>query len=247
MNFNKFDVSDELQVYRFRNGVTLKRPTASNNDQNQSKHTVASLLKTPCSIYFDNADGVIQKLNEHNVEMCGLDSINHAIGRRYSDGFTSESAQLLLNNDHAVMKDEVIKIVEEDIYLSVQNISYQALSIKMPWYNDQNKIIGLFGCSVALGKDSLAASLSLIASMGLLIPEAQISARIGLEADTIYLSRQQRKCAEFLLAGLSIKEIALRMKLSARTVESYLNNMKAKLKCHNKTALIVKLHEMINY
>lgn len=69
MNIKKLEISDELHFHRYKNGVTLKRPTGG---QPHAMHTVASLLKTPCSIYFDNTVGVMQKLNEHNVEMCGL-------------------------------------------------------------------------------------------------------------------------------------------------------------------------------
>jgi DNA-binding CsgD family transcriptional regulator len=48
-----------------------------------------------------------------------------------------------------------------------------------------------------------------------------------------------------LLQGKSGKEMALTLNLSARTVESYLENMKIKLVCRNKADLIIKLSVMI--
>lgn len=251
MKFNRLDVSDELEVSRFRNGIKLSRPNADSiallSSKIHAKHTVSSLLKMPCSIYFDDADGTIQKLNEHNAQFCDFDSVNQAIGKKYCGRFTRETAQLLLCNDRAAIKNKKIKIVEEDILLSNEDFSYQALSIKMPWYNGKNKIIGLFGCSITLGRNPLFTSLELIANMGLLIPAEYLFTKIGINIESTYLSSQQRECAKFLLAGFSIKKIAIQMKLSPRTVECYINNLKNKLKCCNRVDLIIKLHEIIKF
>lgn len=248
MKSNKLDTSSELQVFRFCDGIKLIEPNSKNSGIHSgwyTNHTVATLLKFPCSIYFDNANGVIQQLNDHNIELCGLDSTHQAIGKTYFNRFTSKAASLLLKNDHDVMKNEKLKIFEEDVQINNNDVN-QVLSIKMPWYNNQNKVIGLFGCSIILGKDSLANSLALVAKIGLFIPVENLSRHIGFEMNGIYLSKQQRICARFLLAGMSTKEIALRMKLSPRTVENYIDNLKSKLKCHNKTELIIKLYKIMS-
>jgi LuxR family transcriptional regulator, quorum-sensing system regulator SolR len=69
---------------------------------------------------------------------------------------------------------------------------------------------------------------------------------IGIEMNGVYLSKQQRICAKFLLRGISIKEIAVRMNLSPRTIETYID-MKSKFRCGNRTELIIKFHEIIHY
>lgn len=51
------------------------------------------------------------------------------------------------------------------------------------------------------------------------------------------LTRRERQCLELLLQGKTAKETASALKLSPRTVESYFENMKQKLKCHNKGEL----------
>lgn len=63
-------------------------------------------------------------------------------------------------------------------------------------------------------------------------------------SDPFRLSQQQRICARLLLTGLSCKQIAKEMRLSHRTVESYINNLRDKLDCRNKTELIVKLTDI---
>lgn len=55
------------------------------------------------------------------------------------------------------------------------------------------------------------------------------------------LSKRQSTCAQLLLEGKTIREIAAILSLPPRTVETYVENMKTKLSCNNRTALIMKL------
>lgn len=57
------------------------------------------------------------------------------------------------------------------------------------------------------------------------------------------LSLRERQCFEDVIAGKSAKETAYRLKISPRTVETYIEHLKEKLQCKNKKELIIKYFE----
>ena len=226
----KPDVGGELKAYPFRSGIKLTRPDLTLRCK--SLGMVSDLLNISCSVYFETVDGVIQILNERNAEFCGFDSVSHAISKRYFDTLPERTATLLRYNDDVVMQEETAKIFEENILQESGEIK-KAISLKLPWYNHDNKIIGLFGMSILMGKDAVAQPLMEMAKLGFLSqrsPENEMN-----------LSRQQTVCANLLLSGMTNKQIAKQLNLSPRTVESYINDLKTKLCCKNKMELIAKL------
>jgi DNA-binding CsgD family transcriptional regulator len=229
---HKWDLSGELAVHVFHSGIKLAKP-----DPNaiSARPTVSDLLNVSCSVYFETSDGVIQLLNERNAEFCGFDSVSHAIGKRYFDTLPVKTASQLRYNDDVVMREQVSKLFEENI-LQNNNEIKKAISIKLPWYDRNHKIMGLFGMSILMGDDAVSQPLIEMAKMGFLSHSV-----CELNKETIILSRQQQACANLLLNGMTNKQIAKQLSLSPRTVESYLNHLKIKLNCKNKMELIARL------
>lgn len=58
---------------------------------------------------------------------------------------------------------------------------------------------------------------------------------------TIKVTRRQAECINLLLDGSTTKEIATELKLSVRTVEYYINLIRAKFNAQSKADLIIKL------
>lgn len=61
---------------------------------------------------------------------------------------------------------------------------------------------------------------------------------LPLHEGEVSISSQEYHCLAFLMQNQSIKEIAQRMHLSPRTVETYLNNLKNKLHCQTSSELV---------
>jgi DNA-binding CsgD family transcriptional regulator len=244
------DTSSELHVYRCGNGISLVRPghlraATSTFPMRDTKHTISSMLTLPMNIYFVREDNINQMVNEHDALLSGFDSVKNAIGKKCFANFTQKSSEITTQNDKAVMRSQKVKISEEDVILSNGNISRPTLSVKLPWYDQENKVIGIFGCSIVLGQHSLADSLSLVTNLGLLNSVKDMTSYVGTEINENYLSKRQLSCARLLLSGMTQKEIAAHLNLSPRTIETYMENLKFKLNCRNKTELIVLLTEIL--
>ena len=56
-----------------------------------------------------------------------------------------------------------------------------------------------------------------------------------------FLSMRETQCICLLAKGFTAKEMARHLVLSPRTIETYLNQIKFKLSCHNRTSILKKL------
>lgn len=68
--------------------------------------------------------------------------------------------------------------------------------------------------------------------------------RIAPQDNICNLSDRELECLFFILRGKSAKQIGEYIRLSKRTVESYIENVKNKFGCHNKSELILKAFSM---
>lgn len=64
-----------------------------------------------------------------------------------------------------------------------------------------------------------------------------------LKTHGIFIGRREAECLYYLSLGKTSKEIANHLKISARTIESYINSLKLKTDVHSKSALIMLAHE----
>jgi DNA-binding CsgD family transcriptional regulator len=59
-----------------------------------------------------------------------------------------------------------------------------------------------------------------------------------------FLTRRQNDCALLLLKGMKYHEIADKLNLSRRTIETHVEYLRTKLNCRNKSELIIKLSKI---
>lgn len=136
----------------------------------------------------------------------------------------------LINNRYSNC-NEVIKVVLEEndtvinsrlprqfynVWVAKGLYILELLTIKMPFYTKQGKLGGVLGFSHYISKFSIR------------------------EASNLGLSKRETECLLHLLEGKSNKEIASQLFISVRTVESYIDSIKTKLGCFNKSELLSK-------
>jgi DNA-binding CsgD family transcriptional regulator len=235
------EMSDELLLFRNNQGVQLVTPAAAIKQIKaglfyDTGYTIASLMRLPFNIYFLNKEGATCQMNKPCVDVCGFQSVTDALGKSLFDVSVKTSASELINNCRQTIQANKIKIFEEE-NLRHDGVTLRFLSVKSPWYNANNEIIGVFGCSIVLGEQSLAESLLQITELGLLNPSGFM---LNSTVIPSILSERESLCVYHLCKGYTMKEIAKMVGLSPKTVETYIDRAKQKLHCQNKAELIAR-------
>ncbi len=237
MKKNEYQINKEMRVINFQNGVKLVKP-----DDTQHAHapTVASLLQLQFSVYFLDEHGRTALINEEGATVCGFDSPTESVGKSLLDVSQQESASSLIDNCRDVMQAAATKIFEEE-NLRQDGKTMQFLSVKIPWYGDNEQIIGVMGVSIVLGKHSLSDALSQLKKLGLLNqdkPDQQPLQANQFKINNVQLTQREMQCLQYTVKGFTAKEIAQQLGISFRTVEEYLTNIRIKAGANSKSELI---------
>jgi DNA-binding CsgD family transcriptional regulator len=110
---------------------------------------------------------------------------------------------------------------------------------KTPLCDERNHIIGVIYHCTAWSQPDLLISLKHIDQK--YQDKINVPTYYNLEAyhNPVELSKRELECLFLQLRGRTVKQIAEVLTLSKRTVESYIDNIKAKLGCQNKAELLV--------
>jgi DNA-binding CsgD family transcriptional regulator len=237
------EISREFCLASFSEGVKLLAP---DDKKYRAELRLDNILRSEFPVYLEDPENVSLMSNEATAVACGFASLKDFVGKPAFKYFKAESISEKLSNHKSVIRDRVRMIAEESGVLKDGDV-LNTLSVRMPWYNDANEVLGLFGCSIVIGLNPLADSLKKIANLGLLnTPHSsrEILPKIGIELGSAYLSRRELQCLKLTIRGMPAKEAAFELGLSRRTVEEYLNNIKRKLNVTTKGAMIEKT---VNY
>lgn len=236
------DTSRELCVYRYGDGLKLIRPD-HNMKQKQmllihsTGYTVSDMLRLPFGVYFYNQHSVFQNINDKHAESCGFESENKAIGKTVLDTAMAKYATRLMNNNKTILTTGKMKILDEEI-VHHDGAHNNGLSIKVPWYDEENNIIGILGCTIIAGKHAMADSLSRIAQLNLL---RSVSLIPNLKNYYTYLTKREAEILYYLVKGKTAKQMGEFLCISHRTVEQYIEKIKFKMDVYSKSELIEKV------
>jgi len=238
------DTSSELLLQPCKNGVKIIRPQEARCINPTQLPTLDQILNLPCSVFFDNSEHAAEKVNEISAQICGYVSAEDAIGHTVFDFTTKETALRFVSNQQQVMTSQRMHIVE-DILIKKDEIPFSFVAISFPWYSNEDKVIGVFGCSIVLNHHSIAQSFSELCDFGLLTKQKYPSTFTPIPCHTSF-TRREKQCISLIMQGKSPKEIGILLFLSHRTIEHYIENIKDKIGVTTKAEMIVKLTEIIN-
>jgi len=184
------------------------------------------LLKTPGKVwvYWKDVRGNFLGCNDFMAETLKLVSRHDIVGRSDLDlPFLKNAADLYKAADQEVMTCKSTKIFEDFVRFYDNKINF--LAIKNPLINKNNGVDGIVGISHYI-------NLEPIYFLNTLMDQEVIDKSIFKKNKK--LSRMELICLKLAAADKTARESAEILNLSFRTVESYIVNIKNKLKCNSK-------------
>jgi len=189
-----------------------------------------SFQELPFHFYWKDRDVRFLGANNAQLRTCGLACNSQLIGLSHFDLLAAESAELLDRNDKCIMSTELPQLfIEHGSFLNGRATNVY-VSYKMPLMSRLGKTIGIIGISFSVKNNEPMLSA---------LPDND---RVDYKTK---LTAQQLDVLFYLVKGLTIKQIARAMALSAKTVEHYLEAVRAKLNCLNRAELIAKAFRIV--
>ncbi len=234
-----FDISRELLLERYKQGVRFLRPDFG--DERTQKQCIANIYELPATVYFYDRESNLVDMNDHCAELLGAESRYDAIGKTEKDFLGKEFAGRISQNNSLVLRSQSLQVIEEDGERH-DDLPLQGISFKFPWYH-QDLLIGVFGCSIIIQEHSFAQlgmAVSKLISTGLLSSNPEFGASIlqGSTFEGKYLSAREKEVLHHLAYGRKIQTIANELKVSKRTIETYLDRIKIKLDLSHREDII---------
>lgn len=177
----------------------------------------------PGNAYIKDKEGIYLYHNKKMLDALKFNklidkSINTFTGKSDYDLFPKKTADEFQKNDQKVMDSGRECRFEEIAYLK-KRVKRKYISHKKPLYDLNNKVHGVIGYSIEYTE-------------------------LKINGNYVSLSRREMQTLAAIYNGMTIKEIAVHLDLSPRTVEDYYGSLKTKLSCNSKKRLMELIHQL---
>ncbi len=174
-------------------------------------------INEACNIYWYDLDHNLLVVNEHTIKTlkeCFGDF--HNVTNKHILNFSQDLTVLMKENQEVIDSGKARQFFNR---WKEKNLIYICVTIKAPYYDEHDKIAGVFGIShvISVFEDN-----------------EQFSKK---------LTMRESQCLTELIKGKTAAEIAKVLHISSRTVESHLESIKSKLNCNSKSELISKVFQ----
>lgn len=191
------------------------------------------MLQSPGFIGWKNKELLYLGCNENFSTILQLKDPEQIVGLSDRDliDYNEQAFIFHYENDMRALSGETVEC------LHVSTAPYDLMvfnMIKKPLMDAKKRVVGvIFHCS-PLNKAQIRSVMS-----------ADVAKTSDFGADNYSineykLSKRERECLSYLLRGKTVREISMILGLSKRTVETYVENVKHKFRCHTRTELLVE-------
>lgn len=197
-------------------------------------HTLVPKIfdELPVNFYWKDKTGVVLGCNNYQAKTLGCNVASEVIGHNNLDFFDKPSAKTLKENDRQIMLLGEHRVFLENAHTCLNNTHWVTISCKTPLRSFTKKILGIMGITLII--DVTTQDKSLLE----FFKRYNVEQPNCITTNNQQLTSRQLNCLYYLAKGMTSKQIASVMQLSQRTIEHHLENIKAKLNCNSKSALI---------
>ena len=242
-----FEDAQGFLIERYLNGFKSFK-AKKNHAKLMNQYDVFDFLKLPLKIAFLDRNSTVINMTDSNAFAWSHESAKEIIGKSITNFYHPRSAKFSIMHDNKVLKSNQL-ITEEEDCIRQDGIHFQAITAKMPWYNDENRVIGIVAVAITLGLNdcsSIQNSLELFtsitsASHHLLLHPMQDDVR------RIYLTKKEREILFLMIKRKTARAISESLKVSKRTVELHLERIKAKMNVTSQPMLLEKAFSLLNF
>jgi len=200
------------------------------------------LQQLPGFISITDLEGNFAWASDKVARSYGFNSSIEIIGKRYSDlrcKFSEDYKTLEAHDQLVFSKNKKMAFVGYYEFADGWKIT---LCEKSFLFDDNNTLMGLITCCNDMTPYSLIDTNRFVFKLFKEFKNAgQFSLSLDKEDINDYdLSQRQQECLFYLLRGKSDKDIGRKLNLSSRTVESYIHEIKHKMRCQTRLEIIEK-------
>lgn len=179
---------------------------------------IHQFFSLPCHVFWKNTELIYMAYNDFGGTQLGFSSGQDIIGLTDFEIFSMSTATIIRNYDTQVIQTQQQIFYSSERIVSRINMVLTFLTHKIPLFDQNQTLIGLLGISVVRRLSNCNGYPS--------------------QCEECLLSKREQDCVRYLSFGLTIKEVAKKLQVSPRTVETYITRGKIKLHCNSKSELI---------
>lgn len=192
----------------------------------------------PSSIAWKDVELNYLGANKNLIHSMGLNDPQQLIGVNDQQLLINEPqlTDFFIQQDLSVLAGKTIEIIHT-LDNDKENRTY--FLQKSPLKDNNKQIVGVILLCTPFSAANLLSSLKQIDQKYYAVQKEQTHYVIDENHNPVRLSARELECIFLQIRGKTAKEIAEILGLSKRTIEFYIDNMKSKFGCFNKTELIM--------
>ena len=237
------EIYEEFAICRWKNGIRLLPPKEKFGSL-LYRSRVQDALNLPFNTFFVDTESKLCNANTACLINMGAISLQDVLKKSMKFISPRKCAQQLMQQDKQSIINKEQVISNDTITFLKKDIVQHYLSIRFPWYDNHDQVIGVFGCSILLDSNPLAECLTQIKNLGVFdsYPNHLSQQLLGeREICGIPLTKRESEFLYQTIRGKTAKEIAKLYGISFRTVEEKIQELKYKLNVNSKNALVEKV------